>query len=79
MDDNLRKVCEELSGIGERLLGNPKEENVKQKIVIPLLEALGHKGKMIFEYGSGKEIDIFWKDCRKVPKLSLKRKSLVKI
>lgn len=43
----------------------PKEENVKQKIVVPLLELLGHeKNDLDFEHATikGKEIDIFIKD-----------------
>lgn len=40
------------------------EENVKQKIVVPLLECLNHQRTQLdFEYGSGnKRIDIFIKD-----------------
>jgi len=40
------------------------EENVKQKIVVPLLECLGHhRTQLDFEYGTGnKRIDIFIKD-----------------
>jgi len=40
------------------------EENVKQKIVVPLLEPLGHhRTQLDFEYGTGnKRIDIFIKD-----------------
>src|SRR3989338_1388546 len=40
------------------------EENVKQKIVVPLLEIFGHnRNDLDFEYGSqGKRIDIFIKD-----------------
>lgn len=43
----------------------PKEENVKQKLVVPLLELLGHeKNDLDFEHATikGKEIDIFIKD-----------------
>lgn len=48
------------------------EENIKQKIVVPLLELLGHnRNDLDFEYGSqGKRIDIFIKglpqDCKVV-------------
>jgi hypothetical protein len=40
------------------------EENVKQKIVVPLLESFGHhRNQLDFEYGTGrKRIDIFVKD-----------------
>jgi DNA repair exonuclease SbcCD ATPase subunit len=59
MNEELKRVCERISKFEDFLTQNPKEENVKQKIVIPLLEALGYKDKMIFEHGRGKEIDIF--------------------
>src|SRR5436309_6428201 len=40
------------------------EENVKQKVVVPILECLGHQRTQLdFEYGTGnKRIDIFIKD-----------------
>lgn len=49
----------------------PTEENVKQKVIVPLLELLGHKKeKLEFEYRTrrGGKIDIFIKnvppDCK---------------
>jgi len=40
------------------------EENVKQKIIVPLLECFGHnRNQLDFEYGTGgKRVDIFIKD-----------------
>lgn len=51
---------ETIAGLTETVVG-PTEENVKQKIVVPLLELLGHKREnMNFEYRtqSGGKIDI---------------------
>jgi len=76
MSNELSTFCEQLPQARERLPENPKEENVKQKIVIPLLEALGHRGKLTFEQGVGKEIDIFLEDLPKGSQVIVETKRL---
>jgi len=53
------------------------EENVKQKIVVPLLECLGHHRTLLdFEYGTGgRRIDIFIKDLPKDCKVVIDTKN----
>ena len=60
---NIRLGLKRLSELTPQEIGT-SEENVKQKVVVPLLELLGHnKNDLDFEYGSqGKRIDIFIKD-----------------
>jgi hypothetical protein len=65
-----RQMLERISNLKESEIG-PTEENVKQKVIVPLLEILGHKRENLeFEYrtrGGGK-LDIFIKnvpvDCK---------------
>jgi hypothetical protein len=65
-----KQIIEKIARFKENEIG-PTEENVKQKIIVPLLELLGHKREDLeFEYRtkSGGKIDIFIKnvprDCR---------------
>lgn len=66
---DLKSKLENISKLTHYEIGT-SEENVKQKIVVPLLEILGHsRNDLDFEYGSqGKRIDIFIKglpvDCK---------------
>lgn len=68
---DLKKCIERIAKLTREEVG-ASEENVKQKIVVPLLECLGHhRNQLDFEYGSGsKRIDIFIKglpvDCKVV-------------
>jgi len=66
----LKQAIERIAKLTESEIGL-KEENVKNKIIVPILELLGHKRENLdFEYGTrtGKEIDIFIKklppDCK---------------
>jgi hypothetical protein len=65
----LKTCLERIASLTREDIGK-SEENVKQKIVVPLLECLGHhRNQLDFEYGSGnKRIDIFIKelpiDCK---------------
>jgi len=66
----IKKEIERIAKLGESEVG-PTEENVKQKIIVPLLELLGHKREDLdFEYRtrSGGKIDIYIKnvpsDCK---------------
>ena len=68
MTMEMKQLIEKIAGLKENDVG-VTEENVKQKIIVPLLELLGHERKDLdFEYrtrsGKGK-IDIF---IRNVPK-----------
>ena len=69
--NDLKKCIERIAKLTREEVGT-SEENVKQKIVVPLLECLGHhRNQLDFEYGSGsKRIDIFIKglpvDCKVV-------------
>lgn len=66
---DLKECIERIAKLTREEVGI-SEENVKQKIVVPLLECLGHhRNQLDFEYGSGnKRIDIFIKhlpiDCK---------------
>jgi hypothetical protein len=66
---DIRSKLRRLSQLAASEIGM-SEENIKQKIVVPLLESLGHsRNDLDFEYGSQrKRIDIFIKglptDCR---------------
>jgi len=66
---DIKSRLEHLSKLTYPEIGT-SEENVKQKIVVPLLEIFGHnRNDLDFEYGSqGKRIDIFIKglpvDCK---------------
>jgi len=68
---DLKTNLDKLSKLKYEDVGS-SEENVKQKIAVPLLELLGHhRNDLDFEYGSqGKRIDIFIKglpaDCKVV-------------
>lgn len=60
----IKQAIERISKLKESDIG-PTEENVKQKVIVPLLELLGHKReKLEFEYRtrSGGKIDIYIKD-----------------
>ncbi|PKP54968.1 hypothetical protein CVT91_17260 [Candidatus Atribacteria bacterium HGW-Atribacteria-1] len=66
----IKQAIERISKLKESDIG-PTEENVKQKVVVPLLELLGHKRENLeFEYRtrSGGKIDIYIKnvpsDCK---------------
>ena len=61
--NDLKKCIEKIAKLTREDVGT-SEENVKQKIVVPLLECLGHhRNQLDFEYGSGsRRIDIFIKD-----------------
>ena len=66
----IKQAIERISKLTEIDIG-PTEENVKQKVVVPLLELLGHKRENLeFEYRtrSGGKIDIYIKnvpsDCK---------------
>jgi len=70
MEKLIKEKLERIVQLKESEVGF-KEENVKFKIIIPLLELLGHKKENLdLEYGTkeGKEIDIFIKglpkDCK---------------
>ena len=65
-----KQIIEKIARFKENEIG-PTEENVKQKIIVPILELLGHKREDLeFEYRtkSGGKMDIFIKnvprDCR---------------
>ncbi len=66
----IKQSIERISKLKESDIG-PTEENVKQKIIVPLLESLGHKRENLeFEYRtrSGGKMDIYIKnvpsDCK---------------
>jgi predicted type IV restriction endonuclease len=66
----IKQEIERISKLQEKDIG-PTEENVKQKIIVPILELLGHKRENLeFEYRTrrGGKIDIFIKnvppDCK---------------
>jgi len=66
----IKQTIERIAQLRENDIG-PTEENVKQKVVVPLLELLGHKRENLeFEYRTrkGGKIDIFIKnvprDCK---------------
>ncbi len=61
--DDLREKLNRIAELTRDEVGR-SEENVKQKIVVPLLEIFGHhRNQLDFEYGTGgKRIDIFVKD-----------------
>lgn len=66
----IKQAIERIAKLTESEIG-AKEENVKNKVIVPILELLGHKMENLdFEYGTrtGKEIDIFIKklpsDCK---------------
>ncbi|MCX5649654.1 MAG: hypothetical protein NTX40_11270 [Planctomycetota bacterium] len=64
MDAEAQAELLRIAGLGPAEIG-ASEENVKQKVVVPLLELLGHrKENLQFEYRtrSGGKIDIFIKD-----------------
>ncbi len=70
MEKLIKDELERIAQLRENEVGF-KEENVKFKVIIPLLELLGHKKESLdLEYGTreGKEIDIFIKglprDCK---------------
>jgi hypothetical protein len=60
----IKEEIERIAKLSQREVGST-EENVKQKIMVPLLEALGHnRQSMEFEYGTkaGGRLDIYIKD-----------------
>ncbi len=66
---DLREKLKQIAELSREEIGR-SEENVKQKIAVPLLESLGHsRNALDFEYGIGeKRVDIFIKnlpiDCK---------------
>ncbi|NMX22088.1 hypothetical protein C5S30_06590 [ANME-1 cluster archaeon GoMg4] len=66
----MKEAIERISRLKESAIG-PTEENVKQKVIVPILELLGHKRESLeFEYSTrrGGKMDIFIKnvpsDCK---------------
>ncbi len=74
--DDLKEKLKQIAELTRNDVGR-SEENVKQKIVVPLLECLGHnRNQLDFEYGSsGKRIDIFIKDIPKDCKVIIDTKN----
>ncbi len=74
--DSLREGLKRIAELTREQVGR-SEENVKQKIVVPLLECLDHhRNQLDFEYGSGgKRIDIFVKDIPKDCKVIIDTKN----
>ena len=67
-----KQIIEKIARFKENEIG-PTEENVKQKIIVPILELLGHKREDLeFEYRtkSGGKMDIFIKN---VPRQAVKK------
>jgi len=67
MSEHVKKELRRIASYDANDIGH-KEENVKNKIIVPILEHLGHaRHDLDFEYGKGTEIDIFIKglprDC----------------
>lgn len=61
MNENVKRELRRIASLSPDRVGD-KEENVKLKIIVPILECLGHsRHDLEFEYGRGKEIDIFIK------------------
>jgi predicted type IV restriction endonuclease len=53
MMGDLKEKIKRISELTREEIGR-SEENVKQKIVVPLLESLGHhRNQLDFEYGTG--------------------------
>lgn len=67
--DDLKQKLQKIANLESDEIGK-SEENVKQKIAVPFLDALGHhRNQLDFEYGVGaKRVDIFIKglpiDCK---------------
>lgn len=77
---DIKSGLERLSKLTYQKIGT-SEENVKQKIAVPLLELLGHNiNDLDFEYGSqGKRIDIFIKGLPQDCKVVIDTKNTTKI
>ena len=72
MDMQMKEAIERIAELKRSDIG-PTEENLKQKVIVPILEFLGHKRESLeFEYRTrrGGKIDIFIKnvppDCRMI-------------
>lgn len=77
MNAELKQAIEKIAKLTEKDVG-PQEENVKLKIVVPLLELLGHKRENLqFEYSTqgGGRIDIFIKNVPRDCKVLIDTKS----
>ena len=74
--DDLKERLKHIAELKREEVGK-SEENVKQKIVVPLLECLGHHRTLLdFEYGTGgRRIDIFIKDLPKDCKVVIDTKN----
>lgn len=74
--DSLREDLERIAELTREQVGR-SEENVKQKIVVPLLECFGHhRNQLDFEYTTGrKRVDIFIKDLPKDCKVIIDTKN----
>jgi len=58
MDETIKRELRKIANLSPDKIGY-KEENVKLKIIVPILECFGYsKHDLDFEYGRGKEIDI---------------------
>jgi vacuolar-type H+-ATPase subunit H len=74
--DELKEKLRRIAELTRDEVGR-SEENVKQKIVVPILEYLGHhRNQLDFEYGTGaKRIDIFIRDLPKDCKVIIDTKN----
>lgn len=74
--DDLKEKLKQIVELTRDEIGR-SEENVKQKIVVPLLESFDHyRNQLDFEYGTGgKRIDIFVKDLPKDCKVIIDTKN----
>jgi hypothetical protein len=74
-EEHIREI-KRIAGLTREEIGK-SEENVKQKIVVPLLDCLGHhRDQLDFEYGSsGKRIDIFIKGLPRTSKVLIDTKN----
>jgi len=61
LNDEIKRILAQIAEYDEIKFGT-KEENVKQQFIIPILESFGHKNRLDFEHGTGREVDIFVKD-----------------
>ncbi len=73
MNDEIKRTLTQIAEYDETKFGT-KEENVKQHFIIPILESFGHKNRLDFEHGKGREIDIFVKDLPRDCKLIVETK-----
>jgi hypothetical protein len=73
LNDEIKRTLTQIAEYDETKFGT-KEENVKQQFIIPILESFGHKNRLDFEHGTGREIDIFVKDLPRDCKLIVETK-----